>query len=686
MDRTAAVTQRLCLSSLSHLRDRRLRRILTLAGFDPVAARPRAGDAVAVWGSGKTADRGARMADRSGAALVWLEDAFLRSVLPGRAGRGPLTAPVGLLIDRSAPYYDASRPSDLETLLRSDPLDHSDLLSRARAGIADLIEGEITKYTAYAPDAPLPDPGYVLVIDQTRGDASIRLGGASGDTFREMLVEARLDHPHARIVVKAHPETARGLRSGHFGPGDADDRTTLLTGAVSPWHLLSGAVAVYTVTSQMGFEAILAGHRPQVFGQPFYAGWGLTEDRQPMPRRDRVLTRAQLFAGAMLLYPHWYDPARDRLGRFEDACAALAAETRAWREDAGGLTATGMRLWKRAPLRRFYGPGLRFAEPPARAVTAAAKRGTPLLVWASKESDALRAAAEAAGVPLHRVEDGLLRSRGLGADLVPPLSLIRDPAGIYYDPTRPSAVEAAVARAARWPAERLTRARDLRERLVALGLTKYNLPGLAADTGPPPGDGRLRLLVPGQVEDDASIRLGAGVIRTNAALLEAARAAHPEAWIVYKPHPDVEAGLRPGALPDDARALADVIADRADPLALLAGVDRVWTMTSGLGFEALLRAVPVTTLGTPFYAGWGLTDDRDLLPAARARRQARPPLDALVQAVLIDVPRYHDPVTGRPCTAEVVLDRLAEGRTGPAGPRWLAKLQGALAGQSWLWR
>ena len=46
--------------------------------------------------------------------------------------------------------------------------------------------------------------------------------------------------------------------------------------------LMEGAVAVYTVSSQLGFEAILAGHRPQVFGQPFYAGWGLSEDRNPV--------------------------------------------------------------------------------------------------------------------------------------------------------------------------------------------------------------------------------------------------------------------------------------------------------------------------------------------------------------------------------------------------------------------
>jgi len=82
-------------------------------------------------------------------------------------------------------------------------------------------------------------------------------------------------------------------------------------------------VGVYTVSSQMGFEAIFAGHKPRTFGQPFYAGWGLTQDERPVPRRQRILTRAQLFAASMILYPVWYDPHRDRLCDLEDAISAL---------------------------------------------------------------------------------------------------------------------------------------------------------------------------------------------------------------------------------------------------------------------------------------------------------------------------------------------------------------------------
>ena len=39
-------------------------------------------------------------------------------------------------------------------------------------------------------------------------------------------------------------------------------------------------------------------------------------------------------------------------------------------------------------------------------------------------------------------------------------------------------------------------------------------------------------------------------------------------------------------------------------------VDAVYVVTSTMGFEALLVGKPVTTFGVPWYAGWGVTDDR----------------------------------------------------------------------------
>ena len=637
-----------------------MRRILALAGYDLRLGVPTSDDLIAVWGRSPYAGRGEAMAGRTGASLLRIEDAFLRSLFPGRAGSPPL----GLVIDTRGIYFDSGAPSDLEHILTTHPFDDTALLNRARGGIARMQEAHLSKYTGFDPEAPCPDPGYVLVIDQTRNDASVTHGGADANTFREMLYWAQEENPGAPILIKTHPETAHGHRSGYFSASDESDRVRLFSDPVSPWALMEGAIAVYCVTSQLGFEAIYAGHRPQVFGQPFYAGWGLTEDRHPhaLSRRGRSLSKAQLFAGAMLLYPTWYDPHRDRLCEAETAVEALAAETRAWREDRQGWAAHGMRLWKRAPLQRFFGRyrRLSFDRPTA--------AGRPAMVWASQ------AGPEGAA----RVEDGFLRSRGLGADLVPPLSLVLDDLGIYYDPSRESRLERLIAERAVLRADQMLRAEVLIKALTRHGLSKYNLGAAAPDL--PPG---RRILVPGQVEDDASIRLGAGEVRSNLALLQNVRAENPDAVILYKPHPDVEAGLRPGAV--EAEGLADQIVSGCDPAALLSKVEEVWTMTSLLGFEALLRGVSVTTVGAPFYAGWGLTHDLGDVPP---RRRARPSLAGLVHATLIDYPRYLDPVTGKACPVEIVVERLVHGPLRRAGRcnRLLAKLQGAFATHAHWWR
>jgi capsular polysaccharide export protein len=667
------VPRRLWHQNLSLIRDRRLQRMLALAGHDLRFGLPRPGDGVLVWGRSPTAWRGEALARRRQLPLIRVEDAFLRSLHPGRA-KGE--APLGLMIDPVGVHFDASQPSRIEQILAATDFQQSNILDRANAAIRRLHHLDLSKYNNFDPDLPIPEPGFVLVADQTRGDAAIRHSNASEATFREMLAAARREHPEARIVIRAHPETALGLRPGHFGPGDATGRVVLLTTPVSPNRLLAAASAVYTVSSQLGFEAILHGHRPRVFGQPFYAGWGLTDDVLALPRRTRILSASALFAGAMLMAPLWYDPCRDRLCPLEGVIDQMEAETRAWREDRRGHVAAGMRLWKRGRLQQFFGgqKALRFCDDPVAADQMAVASGRSLLLWAGKEPTGFAPKA-----PCLRVEDGFLRSRGLGADLVPPLSLVTDDRGIYYDPARPSRLDALIK--GPLPPGGQARARALVARLRAEGLSKYNLAGGVLPALP---EGH-RILVPGQVEDDASILKAAGAVRTNLDLLQATRDANPTAILIYKPHPDVEAGLRPGRVPATALAgLADVVAEKSDPALLLREGQEVWTMTSLLGFEALIRGLSVTCLGAPFYAGWGLT--RDLGPVPEWRGTAD--LDRLVHAALIAYPRYWDPVSRRPCPPEVALDRLSSGMIPHPGRvnRLLAKLQGRFASLAHLWR
>ncbi len=669
---------------------KRLRAILQAAGFELVfgpLTRPRPNDAVVVWGKSPTAHRGEQYAARHNLPLLRVEDAFVRSVCLGRAG----DPPIGLLLDPVGVHFDAARPSQLEQILAKDPLDDTQLLARAKAGMARLRALDISKYNTHDQRVTPPQAGYVLVVDQTRGDASIAHSGADAARFAQMLEAARSDFPHARILIKTHPETAQGYRAGHFGPADCDAQVQLLQENLSPHAALDGAIAVYTVSSQLGLEAIFAGHRPKLFGLPFYAGWGLTDDQTAAARRGRKLTKAQLFAAAYLMAPLWFCPYRQRLCSFEEAIDTLEAQLRARREDSAGYVAGGMRAWKRARLQAVFGSvkPLIFKRDIAAAVVHAQNTGRKLMVWGMADTQP--------DLAVLRLEDGLLRSRGLGAALTPPLSLILDDIGLYYDPSRPSRFEALMMQPL--PPDARVRAQVLVDGLRAARLSKYNLGGAAFDL-PKQAQGRTIVLVVGQVVDDASVRLGAGG-RSNMDLLRASRAAYPQGFILYKPHPDVEAGLRLGAVAaQDLAGLADLVASQTDPMALLDKIDVLVTLTSTYGFEALLRGVPVTTLGAPFYAGWGLTRDlgdvpqrrKDHLRALDQQGLPAPDLLHLAHAALIAYPRYFDPITKTPCPPEVALLRLAQAQgAGPALPqglglRLLSKLQGHFASYAHWWR
>lgn len=316
--------------------------------------------------------------------------------------------------------------------------------------------------------------------------------------------------------------------------------------------------------------------------------------------------------------------------------------------------AHGFSLRKRRILARFVGA-------PVKPLKRNSKLSTNdrLFLWGSTPAPA----GLPTSVPVCRVEDGFLRSVGLGAALASPLSWVIDRKGIYYDPRRPSELESILGTTT-FSENLLKRAAAVRQKIIAHGLSKYNV-------GTPLWRRKTTkrvILVPGQVEDDASIRAGAVEINTNMGLLCAVRAANREAHVIYKPHPDVVHGLRK-ADDADASMIADEVVTDADIGEMLDQVDEVHCMTSLAGFEALLRGKCVVCYGQPFYAGWGLTSD--VVPLSRRKRKLT--LDELVAGALILYPRYLHPRTGEGSSIESAIDRLIERKT--SGPSWLDKLK-----------
>lgn len=313
-------------------------------------------------------------------------------------------------------------------------------------------------------------------------------------------------------------------------------------------------------------------------------------------------------------------------------------------------------IWKKPIVRRFFGG--------SRVVFVRSASQVPvdgmLAVWGRKPVYGKLSE----GVQLIHLEDGFLRSVGLGADLIRPMSWVIDACGIYYDATRPSGLEVLLQKT-EFTSELLARAAQLRERVVSAGLTKYNV-GSKGWQRPP--EAVCVILVPGQVESDASLRFGAPGVSTNLGLLQKVREANQNAYLVYKPHPDVVAGLRrKGKGESEASLWCNEVVVDADMGQLLQQVDEVHTLTSLAGFEALLRGKAVTCYGQPFYAGWGLT--KDIEPVLRRNRHLS--LDMLVACALILYPVYISRETGRFIAPEQALDELLAWRsTGKSHLSW----------------
>ena len=484
-----------------------------------------------------------------------------------------------------------------------------------------------------------------------------------------MAADARAEHPGAAFFVKTHPDVAAGKKAGYL---TAIEKMTVISEPVAPLSFLSEFDAVYAVTSQMGFEALMLAKPVTLYGTPFYAGWGLTQDRgTAVPRRGVARDVVTVFAAAYLKNARYVNLVTGERFELEDAIDFLSDARRANVAHRGTIVCAGIRRWKQLHFRAFLSgteTTLQFIWNFDEALATAKSLNARLAVWAAKCTDEDVAKACKAGVSLLRVEDGFIRSIGLGSDYETPYSLVTDSEGIYYDPAGPSDLEAILNRIASDPAAyawELARARRLRHFIVSRGITKYNLPVKPVRLAAPAG--KRVVLVIGQTDGDASVVRGRGVVQTNTELLQVVRQKRTEAYVVYLEHPDVADGNRPGRVdPAVLKACADEVLTGIPAAALLGSAHEVHVLTSLTGFEALLRGIPVVTYGRPFYAGWGLTEDALAFP----RRTSGLSLEGLVAGTLILYPAYWDWFSGQFCRPEDICERILAGEQ-PAVPWWV---------------
>ncbi len=560
-------------------------------------------------------------AKSSGGAYMLYEDAPVRSLRSGYGG-----AVYGITADSQGAMFDASGESDLIEALQGKievGADTAEIMQQYRSL-------GISKYNWSLPSDTSSYEEGVLLVDQSRGDASLLYGGVGVSGFSKLFADALAENPEAVIYIKTHPDHKFRKKRSCFSEEElSHPRVKILPAELSPADCFMFCKKVYVGTSLLGIEALIHGCEVITYGWNFYAGWGLTTDRGGLPRAPRAREHAliELFQACYIDYSHYYDPDTLEPCGLSRIIEHIALQKRYWERFRGSWTMADLNMLQRSILPSFmHGPETTLTT--GQAVDY-------MLTWGAKDvSKALES------LPLTRMEDGFIRSNGLGAEFNFPMSWVFDDVGIYFDARSPSKLENDLNEYS-FSLEELTEAEELMTFLRENKLTKYNL-GIESVTLPESARGRKVILIPGQVDSDASIKYGSPKLSNNRELLAEVRRQNPDAFICYKPHPDLLAGARRDSpLWEGIEGDVDHLVLEGDIISWIQAVDEVHTLTSTVGFEALLHHKPVYTYGLPFYAGWGLTHDWLTCERRRSKRS----LSELTCAVLILYPTYVNPKT-----------------------------------------
>lgn len=278
-----------------------------------------------------------------------------------------------------------------------------------------------------------------------------------------------------------------------------------------------------------------------------------------------------------------------------------------------------------------------------------------LIIWGMSKCAAAEELASEGQIPCWRMEDGFIRSIGLGATHILPSSVIIDKTGgIYFDASKPSQLETTLNNQ-NLSDEEHNFAQQCIDKVTSMGITKYNLH--EASNLVSINSDQDNILVLGQCEDDVSILFGSPKIRSNTELIQLAITENPHSNIYFRPHPDVAAGLRKKY--SDPSQFQDRITIIDGPFAMwenLTHFNRVYVMSSLGGFEAAIRGASVRVAGMPFYSGWGITDDY----LTCERRTKKCTLTEIFYAAYIQAPTYIQSDTGERTDFATTINDIAE--------------------------
>ncbi|ENY9550747.1 capsular polysaccharide biosynthesis protein, partial [Campylobacter coli] len=388
------------------------------------------------WGRKNSGLKAMSLAKKHHTKFMLLEDGFLRSLNLGVENSPSFS----IVKDDVGIYYDANTPSRLENILNTYEFSPKELALAKKA--IELIKKE--KLSKYNNNLCIPQELFsaneerVLIIAQVANDASLKFGLASDFSTQDIINDALKENPNAKIYIKIHPDVLSGKKQSDFSLQDLPSRCVILKENYNPIELLSHFKKVYTKTSGMGFEALMLGCKCVCYGMPFYAGWGLTQDKLECKRRVKKRSLEEVFCAAYILYSEYFNPYLNQKSDIFDTIFTLARYKKIEQANSHTLYFLGFSKWKREFVKPFFkakNNKIIFLNSLDELYKANLNSEDKIFIWGKKYDKALL--AKDFNNEIFLVEDGFLRSVFLGSDLTRPFSLIVDSKGLYVDPNHP---------------------------------------------------------------------------------------------------------------------------------------------------------------------------------------------------------------------------------------------------------
>jgi capsule polysaccharide export protein KpsC/LpsZ len=238
-----------------------------------------------------------------------VEDGYLRSFYLGKEHNQANS----LVIDNESLHFDKNGKSIIHELI-SEEIDEKITNQHAEYFIKFCKNNFITKYSAINKthlktieqiNNLFPAANFIGVVGQKPNDKSMIYGNPKSYSNFSIFYKALKENKDSIIIFKQHPDVVDNSLTDILVKLFCifSKRTFFIKDKfLSPIYFINRSNVIYTISSTIGFEALIHDKKTVVFGTPFYAGYGLTEDRVKIERKKKLITKEQLIYNYIYRY------------------------------------------------------------------------------------------------------------------------------------------------------------------------------------------------------------------------------------------------------------------------------------------------------------------------------------------------------------------------------------------------